>query len=214
VGAGWYPTSTGPFGLVNTARKVQIMARSNQQPPEGVDPVTGEVLPGTDVETVDAELDVQVSAGRKGDTGLSAYLQDESAYTEPDRTQAYRQIIDQILNADTPEDVLTPVEAVNASEHTERPFILYGFDVNQSEFDVGSPFYASMHVRFLDDDDPAVVNSGNQALMAQLIRLSQFENGFPRTVVIRKGKRPNRHGTFPLRLNMAIDPAQRAESGL
>jgi hypothetical protein len=191
-----------------------IMARNSQSAPAGVDPDTGEVLPGTEVETVDAELDVQTSTGRQGDTGLSAYLQDETAYTEPDRTQAYRQIIDQILNADTPEDVLTPVEAVNASDHTDRPFILYGFAVNQSEFEVGSPFYASMNVRFLDDDDPAVINSGNQALMAQLIRLSQFEDGFPRTVVIKKGKRPNRFGTFPLRLNMAINPAVKAESGL
>lgn len=181
------------------------MAGNRRTAPDGVNPDTGEIEPGTDVEVVTGQAMAPWEA-RPGNVGLDEYLMNEGLYSEPSPDQAYRQIIDQILNAATPEDVLTPVDAISATDVIDRPFFLYGFDVNKSEYDVGSPFYASMHVRFMDEDSPAVVNSGNQALFAQLIRLSQFENGFPCTVVIRQGRRPNRHGTFPLRLNSAVAP--------
>ena len=187
------------------------MAREKAPAPDGVDPNTGELAPGTDVEVVQGQA-MQPWESRQGNLGLDQYLADEGLYKEPSPEQAYRQIIDQILSAATPEDVLTPAEAVSARDCVDRPFFLYGFDVNTSEFDVGSPFYATMKVRFLDDDQPTVVNSGNQALFAQLIRLSQLD-AFPQTVVIRQGKRPNRFGTFPLRLNSAVAPQSAPAEG-
>lgn len=182
------------------------MATRKTTDPDYGDQAVAEVEPDTTVDVMTGEVMTQDELSRQGDTGLGRYLADEDAYRDPDRTQAYRQIIDQILNASTPEDVLTPIEAVNAKDVCDRPMTLYSFDINQSEFDVGSPFYATMKVRFFDDDNPTVVNSGNQALMAQLIRLSQLD-AFPVTVTIKQGKRPNRHGTFPLRLNSALAPA-------
>lgn len=184
------------------------MAGRRGPAPDGVDVETGELAPGTDVDVLEGTVASTGTVERTGDVGLGAYLMSENDGGEQDTLQSYRMIIDQILNSNTPEDVLTPVEAVSARDMVGRPFILHGFDVNQSEFDVGSPFYASMKVTFLEDDVKAVVNTGNQAVMAQLIRLSQFENGFPQSVVIREGRKPNKYGNKPLRLTISAAPAK------
>lgn len=173
-----------------------------------VDPATGEVLePGSDVATVEG---AQAPAEREGDLGLAEYLVTETAGGEPSPEQAYRMIIDQILNSETPEDVLVPVEAISAREFIGEPFILEGFAINKSDFEVGSPFYASLKVTILATDDRMVINTGNQAVLAQLVRLSQLD-AFPQTCMITEGNRPNRFGTKPLRLRMAEQPRRQEE---
>lgn len=115
------------------------------------------------------------------DTG---FLYEGSEGGDLQETDPFRRIIDQILNAETPDSVLTPVEAVQANAVIARPLILYGFSLNKSEYDVGSPMYASMECQYADTQEPVVVNTGHRKMMAQLIRLQQLD-AFPVAVQVR-----------------------------
>lgn len=130
---------------------------------------------------------------------LARFITEEQGETSDDPTATYRQIIDQILSADTPEDVLTPVEAVSARDLVGQEFMLEGFSVNKSEFDVGSPFYASMQCREAGSNARIVINCGDQKVLAQLVRLGQL-GALPVPIRIGQAKRQNRFGNFPLRL--------------
>lgn len=87
---------------------------------------------------------------------------------------AYDAILQQILTAESPDLVLTPTEAINADEVVGIPFDFQGFEWNKSEFDAGSPMYASIRVTDLGTGDHKVVNCGHKKVLAQLIRLEQL----------------------------------------
>jgi hypothetical protein len=112
---------------------------------------------------------------------LDKYLHDaKSADGDPD-VDPYELIIRQVLAADSPAAVLTPVEALQGRDLVNVPLMLLDFQLNQSEFDTGSPFYASMAV-LTPGGDPAVANCGHKKVLAQLVKLKQF-NEFPYRVM-------------------------------
>lgn len=137
------------------------------------------------------------------DTGLADYLANEANDSQLDTVSTHRDIVQQILTRESAMDVLTDTEILNAKDIVGRPFALIATRFNESDFDAGSPWYASMDVHFVDTDTRSVVNCGHQALMAQLIKLHEF-NEYPYPVVIKQGNKPNRFGTYPLRL-VAVD---------
>lgn len=167
--------------------------------------------PGSEVAPVDrgapfvpATTEAQIAEGkvidRAGDMGLARYLEKDDYDDDAARDASYKSIIEQIFAAESMEEVLTPPEAISARDMVATPLIVESFDVNTSEYDVGSPYYASMKVKRADTGEALVVNTGNQRIMAQLIRLQQLES-FPFECYIRQSKRPNRHGSFPLSLD-------------
>ena len=100
---------------------------------------------------------------------------------------AHDAIIAQVLNAQTPEAVLTPVEAMNGQDVIGVRLLLGGWNLNKSEYDVGSPFYASMQVMAeteAGEFEPAVVNSGHKKVLAQLVKLQEFDQ-YPYRVMFR-----------------------------
>src|SRR6266849_3537612 len=112
---------------------------------------TGTVLPAN----------VRDSPGlARPDSQFDAFLRDRQARDGDPERDPYEAILQQVLNAETPDAVLTPVEALQGRDLIGEPLVLLGFDLNKSDFDVGSPFYASMQVLRPPDGDPAVVNCG------------------------------------------------------
>lgn len=132
--------------------------------------------------------------------------QDDDAGEDP-----YMRILRQTLNAKTPDDVLTPIEALKARDLVGHALIAEGFEFNESEYDVGSPMYASIRcvyvsllppqeLEILKIDRPSppivtptgkpalftgdsiVVNCGHKKVITQLVVLRQM-NAFPRKVV-------------------------------
>lgn len=99
----------------------------------------------------------------------------EKADTEQD---PYEAIIKQVLNAETPDAVLTPTEVLQGRDLIGVPIVILGFVLNKSEFDVGSPFYATMDVVKSPDEPPVKVNCGHKKVIAQLVRLEQL-GAFP-----------------------------------
>lgn len=118
-------------------------------------------------------------------TELDAWLKtSKEVETDPD-DGAYERIIAQVLAADSPDVVLTPVEALQARDVVGVPLLLFGHELNESEFDVGSPFYASMQCAIAQDDTPAIINCGHKKVIAQLVKLKQFDQ-YPYRVMFRE----------------------------
>lgn len=122
----------------------------------------------------------------------------KEADVDPD-AGAYERIIAQVLSAESPDVVLTPVEALQARDMVGVPLLLYGHELNESEFDVGSPFYASMQCAVAQDGTPAIINCGHKKVIAQLVKLKQFEQ-YPYQVMFRERGTSKIGGTAMLEL--------------
>jgi hypothetical protein len=116
----------------------------------------------------------------------------------------YKRIIQQILSAESPDIVLTPVEPVQASQVVGHHLELFGHSLNKSEYDVGSPFYASMEVKNHTTAESQVVNCGHKAVIAQLIKLEQFGDYPYHVTFAEKGR--SAQGTAMLRLVKWTEP--------
>lgn len=86
----------------------------------------------------------------------------------------YRRILDQILSAETPDSVLTPVEAKKLGDYIGVPLLLFGFELQESTYDVGTPFYAALQCRDVNADEPVILTTGHRKVLAQCVRLRQL----------------------------------------
>ena len=147
-------------------------------------------------------------------------MQAKDVQDDPD-LDPYARIIEQVLNAKTPDDVLTPVEAIKARDLIGHALIAEGFEFNESEFDVGSPMYASLHAIYIGILPPqeldlariqiaspqqpipegtsVVVNCGHKKVIAQLVQLQRL-NAFPRNVTFAERGRSKVSGETMLTL--------------
>lgn len=130
-----------------------------------------------------------------------AFLFESGEKAEEQMTDNYRAIIEQILSAETPDQILTPVEVLQPRDVADE--LLEVFDVRwqRSEFEVGSPMYASLEAKRIMDGAPVVVNCGQKPVMAQLVRMQQLD-AFPFRAFFRQTGN-NAHGTAMYRLTMA-----------
>lgn len=130
---------------------------------------------------------------------LDSWLVAQGEQQEDPDAGGYARIIAQVLSATSPDVVLTPVEALEARHIVGVPLLLFGFDLNESEFDEGSPFYASMQCTHGESGDPAVVNCGHKKVIAQLVKLKEFDQ-FPYRVMFRERGTSKIGGTKMLEL--------------
>jgi hypothetical protein len=111
-------------------------------------------------------------------TEFERRLQAQSDVIAEDNKDPYERIIQQVLDAETPDAVLTPTEVLQGRDLLDENIVILGFDLNQSEYDVGAPFYATINVVRSPDSPPVVVNCGHKKVIAQLVRLSELD-AFP-----------------------------------
>jgi len=95
-----------------------------------------------------------------------------------DSKDPHERIIAQVLEAESPDAVLTPVDVLQGRDLIGENIVLLDFELNKSEFDVGSPFYASISALRTPDEPPVVVNCGHKKVIAQLVRLKELD-AFP-----------------------------------
>jgi hypothetical protein len=105
------------------------------------------------------------------------FLKDQAAIGGDTGLDPYEAILRQVLNAESPDAVLTPTEVAQGTDLLDVPLALLGFRLNESEYDVGSPFYATMEVIDMRTNDGMVVNTGHKKVLAQLVRLQQLNDG-------------------------------------
>lgn len=155
--------------------------------------------PGTEVSV--AQDVVGTLMAREGDV-IGQYLASEADYNGADPEVVYQTIIQEIMGATTVEEVLNLPETSAFSDHEGDTLELRGFKVLDSDFEAGAPVYFAVGGTNLTDNEKVIITCGEQAVMAQLLRVDQL-GGWPIRVVPTAAKRTNRHGKYPLRLKMA-----------
>jgi hypothetical protein len=136
------------------------------------DAVTGEVV-SADVANVRDSAGTVVKRSE-----FDKFLMDRQAEKADVESDPFEEIIKQVLNADSPDAVLTPTEVLQGRDLIGVPLVALGFALNQSEFDVGSPFYATIDAVKSPDEPPFKVNCGHKKVIAQLVKLEEF-GAFP-----------------------------------
>jgi hypothetical protein len=149
----------------------------------------------------------QVAALAKPEGGVKALesllVAHKGDWEDPER-DPMDGIIQQVLSAESPSAVLTPYEALQAKDLIGVPFLLTDWTPRESEFDAGSPIYASI-AAIMTDGSPQVINCGHKKVLAQLVKLKQF-NEFPYKVMfITRGQ--SKQGTPMLELTTGPDEA-------
>ncbi len=160
--------------------------------------------PGTDVDVVDADV---VPMGDADVSAIAQYLDQERTDASTDAVSTYRDIVSQVLSAQSVFDVLMPPNVLSARDQVGKPFALVGVRFQESAYDAGSPIYASMDVVWPGETRRDVIHCGHQQMIAQLLKLNEF-NEFPQLVIIEQSAQPNRFGNYMLRLRFAEDPSE------
>jgi hypothetical protein len=106
------------------------------------------------------------------------FLTDKMSADGDPETDPLERIVKQVLSAESADAVLTPVEVMQGRDIIGVPIIVVGFQLNKSDFDAGSPFYASMECLMPPEAVPQVVNCGHKKVLAQLVRLQELD-AFP-----------------------------------
>lgn len=113
---------------------------------------------------------------------------------------AVADIIAQVLDAKSVDDVLSDMELPGLADNLDRPFILHGGKVNRSSFEAGAPFYFVLDVEWLDTHTRQLVTTGAQTVIAQIVRLIELD-AFPCTMKAKYAtKEPTKNGYRPYRL--------------
>ena len=153
-----------------------------------------EVRSGTLVTKAKAEIATGVSGGV---SQLNKFLLDASTRDGDPDLDPMDGIIRQVLSASSPAAVLTPTEVRQGQDMVGVPLMLVDFELHQSEFDAGSPFYATMAV-LIPPGEPDVVNCGHKKVLAQLVKLKEFGEFPYKVVFINRGT--SKQGTPMLEL--------------
>lgn len=141
---------------------------------------------------------VAVVVAREGDA-ISPFLNQENDGVEPDPGATYAAIITEIMASESVGDVLNLPEAEKLETYVGRTIRIHGFSVNDSEFETGPPVYFTVKGYEVDSGERVIINTGEQKVMAQLMRLHMF-GAFPIDATVVAAKRPNRYGRMPLAL--------------
>jgi len=150
------------------------------------------VAPSTEVEAFDASKHPAM-------VQLNGWLASNLSQTDSPEA-AVADIIAQVLNAKSVDEVLSEVSLPGLRENLDRPFVLHGGKVMQSSFEAGAPFYFVLDVEWLDTNTRQLVTTGAQTVIAPVVKLIEF-NGFPCTMkAIYATEKANARGFRPYRL--------------
>lgn len=144
---------------------------------------------------------VEAAAGiidRRGDV-VSRYIHRDAEDVDVVAESVYRTIIEEIMSAPDADSVLFVPEPEKLAEFVGRHLRLDTFKVNESEFDEGPPIYFTLKVWDFASETKHLINTGEQSVMAQVMRLQQL-NAIPFEFTVLQAKRPNRFNRFPLKL--------------
>jgi hypothetical protein len=113
---------------------------------------------------------------RRGE--LERKLLAQAEVVREDDADPYERILKQVLSAESADVVLTPTEVTQARDIVGVPIVVIAFELNESEFDAGSPFYATITAILEPNGAPMPVNCGHRKVLAQLVRLQELDS-FP-----------------------------------
>lgn len=153
--------------------------------------------PGSDL-AVQVAAEVATSTVRDGDI-IGAYLRREDVDTDATREAIHQSIIQDIMEAESLDDVLVMLEGQKLEEFEGRVIELQKVTVQDSDYEQGARVYFSLKGVDVETGQKFLINTGEQAVMAQCLKIEQLA-GFPYRVRPMKASRPNNYGRYPFRL--------------
>lgn len=150
--------------------------------------------PGTDVVTIDAPAPPAVAS----------YLSSSKAAVEEDPEQVAWEIVQRILSAQSPDEVLSRQQVMSAKELLGFPLIIERVRWQRSAYEQRESMYALVNAHRTDLDVDVVVTCGGRNVMAQLWRLGEL-NAFPIKAKFGTTAQPTANGYYPLWLEPVAD---------
>lgn len=168
------------------------MATPKATPTDPDDEVTeAELLaPGTD-------LAIQSSSAE-----VATYLASQAAIDEEDPESTAFEIVNRILQARTPEEVLRRQQVLSAEDVLMTPLILGRVRWHRSDYDGREGAYALLEAANVNTGEPLLITCGGRTVMAQVWQLDRL-GALPCRVQFGKASKATRSGYFPLWLEPA-----------
>lgn len=95
--------------------------------------------------------------------------------TDEDMFAIQAQIIADIIQGESAEEILTEKSPLHARDILGRPLLLHGFEIHEGSFeDSNLGYYAALTVSRPDSDDTRVVTCGAIKVLAKLYKLDEF----------------------------------------
>jgi hypothetical protein len=112
-------------------------------------------------------------------------------------------IVQQILAADSPEDVNAIWEATGIERWLDVPLLITSLHRAPSDFEDGIGVYVVIKAQTTGDRRDVVITTGSVNVIAQLIK-AHTSDWFPLVATPRGPKRPPKNGRFPYRLELGL----------
>lgn len=113
-----------------------------------------------------------------------------------------KEIMERILSAETPEDVLGGNAPLHAKDVLTRPFLLNAVRFMRSRFENGPGVFAVLEAEMGDSGEAVSITCSSRNVMAQAVALWKLD-ALPRAVVIRQSDEPTAAGYNVLWLESA-----------
>lgn len=141
---------------------------------------------------------------------MSQALQEFNAYVNTlaidDDEDVQLRILEQILKATTPHEILNAGEAIPATELLNVPLEITGIRASESGFVEGNDFYLHVDAIILANKDKVTFSTGSQDVCVKLVQLARHKF-LPMYARLEQADRPTKKGFFPVFLR-ALDKDQ------
>lgn len=201
------PTRSATLESLKAATEATADFTPDDENDGDVEVITATVMgdaPGAEVAvrgTPDIEPQEIVTSKHPAMVALSSYLTANLAQ-ENEADAAVADIIAQVLQADSVDEVLADIDAMHWHDFLDVPVTVYGCKWQRSDFEAGMPFYVVVDGLRHDTNYRGPITIGAQTVIAQLVRLAQLK-AFPVTLRLTHATdKPTRGGYMPLKLSV------------
>jgi hypothetical protein len=137
---------------------------------------------------------------------------DTEVIDDPD--QISRQIIEELLSAETDEELERVGGAKGWMEYEGVPVEIGGFRWRKSDYTEGAPIYLVVFATDMRDGERLTLTTGSKNVIAQLINLARRDR-FPAVRMLTRADKPTAKGFYPLWLSSTPEElAQRKQESL
>lgn len=116
----------------------------------------------------------EIAVGGPAMQNLMEWVADRTNRDDSDDFAAMERSISRILSGEDAVAVLRRDTPIKGEDIADRPFLLHGFDLTESDFEEGFPVYANLDVTMPGSNEHRVVNIGGMKVLAALKRLEEI----------------------------------------
>lgn len=134
---------------------------------------------------------------------LVAYIAGKAVDAADLNVVILEQLSERILNAESPDDILTPFDPQGMEDLLSTPIQIDGVGWLESDYSEGFPWYASLQVTRLDTGEESIRTVGGEQLMYQIAGFD-MRDAWPQVVQVVKAAKPTKAGFYPYKLRATV----------